>query len=150
MTFAWHVRLPELRLGTSKTVEADEQAFKASQEVMRQKQVAERRIQDGINRSREQNAQRKMEKIQGREWDSEKNQRGGGPQSPAGRGGGRGGPPFTPTRTPMAKADSPGPANAKTPVRTPEASPTRTLSLTRDAPPHSTPTPAADASDQAS
>lgn len=143
-----------LNYGTSKTVEADEQAFKASQEVLRQKQVAERRIQDGINRSREQNAQRKMEKIQGREWDSEKNQRGGGPQSPVGRGRGRGGPPFTPTRTPSAKVDSPGSANSKPPVRTPakvtDASPTRTPSITRDAPPHSAPTSAVDASDQAS
>jgi len=56
-------------------VQADEEAFNATQEQERAKQAANRKIQDSVNRSRDENARRKMEKITHREWDSGKNNR---------------------------------------------------------------------------
>lgn len=53
-------------------VAADEDAFKQTQAAERQRQAHMRKVQDTVNRTREQNAQRKMDKIQSREWDSEK------------------------------------------------------------------------------
>ncbi|EIM90539.1 uncharacterized protein STEHIDRAFT_154357 [Stereum hirsutum FP-91666 SS1] len=53
-------------------VDADERAFKQTQEVERQRQAKTRKVQDSIDHAREQNAQRKMEKLQSREWDSGK------------------------------------------------------------------------------
>jgi len=54
------------------TIQADEDAFKATQSADIKKQAQNRKIQDGINRNREQNAQRKMERMNNREWDSNK------------------------------------------------------------------------------
>ncbi|KIM57658.1 hypothetical protein SCLCIDRAFT_1219348 [Scleroderma citrinum Foug A] len=90
-------------------VKADEEAFKKTQEEERVKQAHARKMQETVDRTREQNARRKMEKVQSREWDSGKpasdwksnkvgqsedgeptqpsDNRGGAP-----RGGGRGGP----------------------------------------------------------
>lgn len=92
----------------SQDVVADEDAFKKTQESERIKQEKIRKEQDHVNRTREQNARRKMDKIQSREWDSGKpagdwkqarkqtqEESGGPPQSEGssrGRGGGRGGP----------------------------------------------------------
>jgi hypothetical protein len=42
------------------------------QEVDRVKQAHTRKVQEGVDRTREQNAQRKMDKVQSREWDSGK------------------------------------------------------------------------------
>ncbi|KAI0055476.1 hypothetical protein BV25DRAFT_1895100 [Artomyces pyxidatus] len=53
-------------------VQADEDAFKKTQAEERVKQAKTRKVQETIDRTREQNARRKMEKIQSREWDSEK------------------------------------------------------------------------------
>jgi len=53
-------------------VVADEDAFKQTQAAERQRQAHMRKVQETVNRTREQNAQRKMDKIQSREWDSEK------------------------------------------------------------------------------
>ncbi|KAH7889880.1 hypothetical protein F5I97DRAFT_1848314 [Phlebopus sp. FC_14] len=53
-------------------VKADEDAFKKTQEAERVKQAHARKVQEGVDRTREQNARRKMEKIQSREWDSGK------------------------------------------------------------------------------
>ncbi|KAF9239628.1 hypothetical protein BU15DRAFT_25682, partial [Melanogaster broomeanus] len=53
-------------------VKADEDAFKKMQESERAKQAHKRKVQEGVDRTREQNAQRKMDKIQSREWDSGK------------------------------------------------------------------------------
>jgi len=53
-------------------VAADEDAFKQTQAAERQRQAQMRKVQETVNRTREQNAQRKMDKIQSREWDSEK------------------------------------------------------------------------------
>ncbi|KAF9228629.1 hypothetical protein BS17DRAFT_772270 [Gyrodon lividus] len=102
-------------------VKADEDAFQKMQEVERAKQAHIRKVQEGVDRTREQNAQRKIDKIQSREWDSGKpavdwkqtkktdmeeegggsspsatEQRGGRPRGrgrggPRGRGRGRGG-----------------------------------------------------------
>lgn len=69
-------------------MQADEQAFKESQLALQAKEAETRKIQEAISRSREQNARRKMEKINNREWDFNKGDRGGGPAS---RGRGRGG-----------------------------------------------------------
>ncbi len=54
------------------TVQADEDAFKATQSADLKKQAQNKKIQEGINRNREQNAQRKMERMNNREWDSNK------------------------------------------------------------------------------
>ncbi|KAI0273864.1 hypothetical protein BC834DRAFT_840624 [Gloeopeniophorella convolvens] len=53
-------------------VEADEDAFKQTQAAERLRQVKMRKVQETVDRTREQNARRKMDKIQSREWDSEK------------------------------------------------------------------------------
>ncbi|KDQ60553.1 hypothetical protein JAAARDRAFT_552661 [Jaapia argillacea MUCL 33604] len=88
-------------------VQADEEAFKKTQEAERAKLAQSRKVQEHINRTREQNAQRKMDKIQSREWDSGKKTNEWKHAKPAGeesstqsptranrgtpRGGGRGG-----------------------------------------------------------
>lgn len=53
-------------------VQADEDAFKKTQDADRVKRAKDTKIQEGIDRAREMNARRKMDKIQGREWDSGK------------------------------------------------------------------------------
>ncbi|EPT01809.1 hypothetical protein FOMPIDRAFT_144738 [Fomitopsis schrenkii] len=53
-------------------VKADEDAFKKTQEVDRVKAAKTKKVQENIDRTREQNARRKMEKIQNREWDAGK------------------------------------------------------------------------------
>ncbi|KAG8217345.1 hypothetical protein J3R82DRAFT_5440 [Butyriboletus roseoflavus] len=84
-------------------VKADEDAFRKMQETERVKQAQTRKVQEGVDRTREQNARRKMEKMQSREWDSGKptegaseqrggrRARGGARGGPRGRGRGRGG-----------------------------------------------------------
>jgi hypothetical protein len=69
-------------------VKADEDAFRQTQEADRVRQAQTRRVQEGVDRTREQNARRKMEKMGSREWDSGKPT----DAKPArGRGRGRGG-----------------------------------------------------------
>ncbi|KIM87694.1 hypothetical protein PILCRDRAFT_815271 [Piloderma croceum F 1598] len=51
---------------------ADEDAFKKTQEFERLKQEKIRKEQEHVNRTREQNARRKMDKISSREWDEGK------------------------------------------------------------------------------
>ncbi|KAF4615137.1 hypothetical protein D9613_002870 [Agrocybe pediades] len=51
---------------------ADEDAFRKTQEIERAKQAQNRKVQSEIDRARDQNARRKMEKVQSREWDSGK------------------------------------------------------------------------------
>jgi len=53
-------------------VVADETAFKQTQEQERRKTARAKEIQDNINKAREQNVRRKMDKAQNREWDSGK------------------------------------------------------------------------------
>lgn len=53
-------------------VKADEEAFKKTQEEERVKQAHARKVQENVDRTREQNARRKMDKMQSREWDSGK------------------------------------------------------------------------------
>ncbi|ESK96813.1 sdad1 protein [Moniliophthora roreri MCA 2997] len=53
-------------------VQADEDAFRQTQEADRMKQARNRKVQDNVDQAREQNAKRKMDKIQSREWDSGK------------------------------------------------------------------------------
>ncbi|KAH7927696.1 hypothetical protein BV22DRAFT_1006492 [Leucogyrophana mollusca] len=53
-------------------VQADEDAFKQTQEEERIRQAQRRKVQEHVDRTREQNARRKMDKIQSREWDSGK------------------------------------------------------------------------------
>ncbi|KAF8892680.1 hypothetical protein BD779DRAFT_1510325 [Infundibulicybe gibba] len=53
-------------------VKADEDAFKKTQESERIKLAHTRKVQENVDRTREQNAKRKMDKIQSREWDSGK------------------------------------------------------------------------------
>ncbi|KAF9472599.1 hypothetical protein BDN70DRAFT_886823 [Pholiota conissans] len=53
-------------------VQADEDAFRKTQEVERAKQAHNRKVQSEIDRARDQNAKRKMDKVQNREWDSGK------------------------------------------------------------------------------
>jgi len=57
-------------------VAADEDAFKQTQAAERQRQAKMRKVQETINRTREQNARRKLGGIQSREWDSDKKNRG--------------------------------------------------------------------------
>lgn len=79
---------------------ADEDAFKQTQESERQRLAKIRQEQEQVNRTRDQNAQRKMAKVESREWDTGKRStrppaESDGPavESPGrGRGGGRGGP----------------------------------------------------------
>jgi hypothetical protein len=53
-------------------VKADEDAFRKTQESERIRLAQSRKIQEHVDRTREQNARRKMDKIQSREWDSGK------------------------------------------------------------------------------
>ena len=57
---------------TCQDVAADEDAFKQTQASERLRQAQIRKVQDTVDRTREQSARRKMDKIQSREWDSEK------------------------------------------------------------------------------
>ncbi|CCM00152.1 uncharacterized protein FIBRA_02179 [Fibroporia radiculosa] len=56
-------------------VQADEEAFKKTQQVERMKAARNKKVQENIDRTREQNARNKMEKMQSREWDSGKSNR---------------------------------------------------------------------------
>ncbi|KAJ7184113.1 hypothetical protein C8R46DRAFT_1062950 [Mycena filopes] len=58
-------------------VKADEEAFQKTQETERVKQAQIRKVQEGVDRTREQNAKRKLDKMQSREWDSGKPAGGG-------------------------------------------------------------------------
>lgn len=51
---------------------ADEAAFKQTQEAERQKVERTKKIQENIDKAREQNVKRKMDKVQNREWDTGK------------------------------------------------------------------------------
>ncbi|GBE82580.1 hypothetical protein SCP_0409640 [Sparassis crispa] len=53
-------------------VQADEDAFRKTQEAERIKVAKTKKVQENVDRTREQNARRKMEKMQNREWDSGK------------------------------------------------------------------------------
>ncbi|THU98694.1 hypothetical protein K435DRAFT_777354 [Dendrothele bispora CBS 962.96] len=53
-------------------VQADEDAFRKTQEVDRAKQTRSHKVQESVDNAHEQNAKRKMDKIQSREWDSGK------------------------------------------------------------------------------
>ncbi|KAJ7349371.1 hypothetical protein DFH08DRAFT_778566 [Mycena albidolilacea] len=53
-------------------VQADEEAFKKTQETERVKLAQSRKVQESVDRTREQNAKRKLDKMQNREWDSGK------------------------------------------------------------------------------
>ncbi|KAF7322744.1 hypothetical protein HMN09_00053300 [Mycena chlorophos] len=53
-------------------VQADEEAFKKTQETERARLASIRKVQEGVDRTREQNAKRKLDKMQNREWDSGK------------------------------------------------------------------------------
>ncbi|EIN07628.1 hypothetical protein PUNSTDRAFT_135148 [Punctularia strigosozonata HHB-11173 SS5] len=53
-------------------VQADEDAFKKTQEKEAAKRQQAKKVQEDINRTREENARRKMNKMQSREWDSAK------------------------------------------------------------------------------
>ncbi|KAE9389738.1 hypothetical protein BT96DRAFT_781380, partial [Gymnopus androsaceus JB14] len=53
-------------------VQADEDAFRKTQEVEKAKLARNRKVQESVDTAREQNAKRKMEKVQSREWDSGK------------------------------------------------------------------------------
>ncbi|TFK67872.1 hypothetical protein BDN72DRAFT_770094 [Pluteus cervinus] len=57
-------------------VQADEEAFRKTETTDKLRLVESRKVQDSIDHAREQNAKRKMEKIQSREWDSEKGKAG--------------------------------------------------------------------------
>lgn len=61
-------------------MQKDEDAFKQTQEEERAKQARTRKLQDNVNGAREQNAKRKLEKAQAREWDSGKEQGKGKPR----------------------------------------------------------------------
>ncbi|KAI0028351.1 hypothetical protein K488DRAFT_89821 [Vararia minispora EC-137] len=53
-------------------VQADEDAFRQTQQAEHVKQEKMRKVQQDVDRAREQNARRKLDKIQNREWDSGK------------------------------------------------------------------------------
>jgi hypothetical protein len=53
-------------------VQADIDAFETTQEAERIRLAQSRKIQEQVNRTREHNARRKMEKVKMREWDSGK------------------------------------------------------------------------------
>ncbi|EKM55801.1 uncharacterized protein PHACADRAFT_144604 [Phanerochaete carnosa HHB-10118-sp] len=53
-------------------VEQDELEFRKTQEAERAKAAKNKKVQENIDRAREQNARRKLDKIQSREWDSGK------------------------------------------------------------------------------
>jgi hypothetical protein len=63
------IRLIELVL---QDVQADEDAFKKSEEEERAMQARIRKVQEGVNNARQQSARRKMDKIEAREWDTGK------------------------------------------------------------------------------
>ena len=71
-------------------MKADEDAFRKTQEAERVRQAQTRKVQEGVDRTREQNARRKMDKMGSREWDSGKPT--GDGDAKRGRGGPRGGP----------------------------------------------------------
>ena len=82
-------------------MQADEDAFKKSEEDERAMQARIRKVQEGVNNARQQSARRKMEKIEAREWDTGKKdgqpenvwgheEEGGKEGKPRGRGRGRG------------------------------------------------------------
>jgi len=50
-------------------VEADAEAFRQTQEMERAKLAQNKRVQEDVNRVRDQNAKRKLDKAQSREWD---------------------------------------------------------------------------------
>jgi hypothetical protein len=56
-------------------VAADEDAWKKQQAVEAAKRERARKVQDDVNRARLQNAERKMSKLDGREWDAGKRER---------------------------------------------------------------------------
>lgn len=66
---ALHLHMPHIKC---QDVAADEDAFKQTQVAERQRQAQMRKVQDTINRTREQNARRKLGGIHNREWDSDK------------------------------------------------------------------------------
>ncbi|KAI0637297.1 hypothetical protein C8Q77DRAFT_560630 [Trametes polyzona] len=53
-------------------VQADEDEYKKMQAAERAKLAKQKKVQENIDKAREQNARRKMDKIQSREWDSGK------------------------------------------------------------------------------
>ncbi|KAI0713307.1 hypothetical protein C8Q76DRAFT_731026 [Earliella scabrosa] len=53
-------------------VQADEDEYKKMQEAERVKQAKAKKVQENVDKAREQNARRKLDKIQNREWDSGK------------------------------------------------------------------------------
>lgn len=53
-------------------VQADEDAFKKSEEEEKATQARIRKVQEGVNDARQKSARRKMEKIEAREWDTGK------------------------------------------------------------------------------
>lgn len=63
---------PNLTILYAQDVQADEDAFRKTQEIEREKQAHNRRVQSDVDRARDQNAKRKMDKVQSREWDSGK------------------------------------------------------------------------------
>ncbi|KAH8108206.1 hypothetical protein BXZ70DRAFT_903543 [Cristinia sonorae] len=50
----------------------DEEEFRKTQEAEKLKQARSKKVQESINRAREQNARRKLDKVQNREWDTGK------------------------------------------------------------------------------
>ena len=66
---ALHLHMPHIKC---QDVAADEDAFKQTQAAERQRQAHMRKVQETINRTREQNARKKLGGIQSREWDSDK------------------------------------------------------------------------------
>ena len=56
-------------LTLAQDIQADVDAFKKTQEAERIKQAETRKVQEGVDRAREQNARRKMDKVESREWD---------------------------------------------------------------------------------
>ncbi|KAI0332065.1 hypothetical protein GY45DRAFT_1321359 [Cubamyces sp. BRFM 1775] len=53
-------------------VQADEEEYKKTQAAERAKLAKMKKVQENVDKAREQNARRKMDKIQSREWDSGK------------------------------------------------------------------------------
>ena len=53
-------------------MQADEDAFKKSEEEEKVVQARIRKVQEGVDNARQQSARRKMEKIEAREWDTGK------------------------------------------------------------------------------
>jgi hypothetical protein len=66
---ALHLHMPHVKY---QDVAADEDAFKQTQAAERQRQAHMRKVQETINRTREQNARKKLGGTQSREWDSDK------------------------------------------------------------------------------